>query len=67
MKMEQNVLLSFKCGRVFKHQGEDPTARINSISFHRTSDLLVSAADDDSIRLYNTQTGLEDRCGASFV
>lgn len=42
-------------------QGEDPTARINSISFHRTSDLLVSAADDDSIRLYNTQTGLEDR------
>lgn len=142
MKLDQNVLLSFKCGRVFKHQvrrawalsrnsrcraagragvrpplgqhatvrpimlissyrpgtgrgprrpcrrcrhvpppppcsgrvlrpthhqdpsllqGEDPTARINSISFHRTSDLLVSASDDDSIRLYNTQTGLEDR------
>lgn len=42
-------------------QGPDPTARINSISFHRTEDLLVSASDDDTIRLYNTQTGSESK------
>ena len=48
-------------------QYEDPTARINSLSFHRTADLLVTASDDDSIRLYNTQTGVEDRCGCVFV
>lgn len=42
-------------------QGADPTARINSISFHRTEDLLVSASDDDTIKLYNTQTGTESK------
>lgn len=45
----------------FSQQGEDPTARINSISFHRTEDFLVSASDDDTIRLYNTQTGVETK------
>lgn len=42
-------------------QGEASTARINSISFHRTADLLVTASDDDSIRVYNTQSGTQDR------
>lgn len=47
--------------RHFALQGMDSTARINSISFHRTEDLLVSASDDDTIQLYNTQTGLESK------
>jgi COMPASS component SWD2 len=34
-------------------------AQINSISFHRTHDLLVSASNDDSIKIYNTQDGEE--------
>eukprot|EP00850_Spirogloea_muscicola_P011597 SM000072S21231 [mRNA] locus=s72:477877:480329:- [translate_table: standard] len=31
-------------------------SRVSCIDFHRTEDLLVSAADDESIRLYNTAT-----------
>ena len=27
---------------------------INSMDFHRTEDFLVTASDDESIRLYNT-------------
>lgn len=34
-------------------------ARVNSVDFHRSEDLLVTAGDDDAIRLYNTQSGLE--------
>ena len=33
--------------------------RVNSIDFHRSEDLLVTAGEDDAIRLYNTQTGME--------
>lgn len=32
---------------------------INSLDFHRSEDLLVTAGDDDAIRLYNTQNGTE--------
>jgi len=32
---------------------------VNSIDFHRSEDLLVTAGEDDAIRLYNTQTGME--------
>ena len=42
--------------------GDDATARINSLSFHRTEDKLVTASDDDAIRLYDTQTGAESKC-----
>lgn len=34
-------------------------ARVNSVDFHRSEDLLVTAGDDDAIRLYNTQSGME--------
>lgn len=40
------------------------TAAINSISFHRTADLLVTASDDDAICLYNTQTAQREQCVA---
>lgn len=47
------VIRAMGMGRVFK----DYQARVNSLDFHRTEDLLISASDDDSIRLYNTATG----------
>eukprot|EP00983_Pelagomonas_calceolata_P109195 1159533-Pelagomonas_calceolata.AAC.1 len=33
---------------------QDNQARINSMDFHRTEDMLVTASDDDSIHVYNT-------------
>ena len=36
---------------------QDSEATINSLDFHRTEDLLVTASDDDSIHLYNTSAG----------
>lgn len=33
--------------------------RVNSISFHRTEDLLVSASNDDLIKIYDTSRGKE--------
>jgi WD40 repeat protein len=42
--------------------GTQETAdRINSLDFHRTEDLLVTAGDDDSIRTYNIQSGLASK------
>lgn len=32
-------------------------AKINSLDFHRTEDLLITASDDESIRLYNISSG----------
>lgn len=52
MQLDDTVLQCFKPARVFK----DNEARINSIDFHRTEDLLVTAGDDDAINVYNTQT-----------
>ncbi len=36
---------------------QDSEATINSLDFHRTENLLVTASDDDSIHLYNTSAG----------
>jgi WD40 repeat protein len=38
---------------------QDYTSRINSMDFCRTEDVLVTASDDDSIRVYNIATGTE--------
>ena len=40
-----------------KNLSQDYSARINSLDFHRSADLLVTAADDDSIKLYGLETG----------
>ena len=32
--------------------------RINSLAFHRTEDLLVTAGDDDTLHVYNTASGI---------
>ncbi|GAX79850.1 hypothetical protein CEUSTIGMA_g7290.t1 [Chlamydomonas eustigma] len=53
LNVDDNVVRSMGMGRVFK----DYQMKVNSVDFHRTEDLLITASDDDSIRLYNTATG----------
>ncbi|KAG0556495.1 hypothetical protein M758_11G056500 [Ceratodon purpureus] len=53
-KMELNdvVIKSMNMGAVFKDYG----GTINSLDYHRTEDLLVTASTDDTIRLFDTAT-----------
>eukprot|EP00887_Chlorella_sp_A99_P001630 scaffold8.g1630.t1 len=53
LQLDEAVLRSFGRGRVFA----DYEGRINSLAFHRSQDLLVTAADDDSIRVFDTEQG----------
>eukprot|EP00249_Psilotum_nudum_P006786 c20058_g1_i1 orf=75-1067(+) len=50
MELSERVVHSMGIGAVFK----DSTGKINSMDFHRTEDFVVTASDDDSIRLYDT-------------
>eukprot|EP00200_Dunaliella_tertiolecta_P004296 CAMPEP_0202349436 /NCGR_PEP_ID=MMETSP1126-20121109/6933_1 /ASSEMBLY_ACC=CAM_ASM_000457 /TAXON_ID=3047 /ORGANISM="Dunaliella tertiolecta, Strain CCMP1320" /LENGTH=288 /DNA_ID=CAMNT_0048941255 /DNA_START=162 /DNA_END=1025 /DNA_ORIENTATION=+ len=52
--VNDRVMRFMGSGRVFK----DNQARINSMDFHRTEDMLVTASDDDSIHVYNTASGM---------
>jgi COMPASS component SWD2 len=36
---------------------QECNSRVNSIDFHRTHDLLVSAGDDDILHVYDTAEG----------
>jgi COMPASS component SWD2 len=36
---------------------QECNSRVNSIDFHRTHDLLVSAGDDDTLHVYDTAEG----------
>ncbi|KAH7387381.1 hypothetical protein KP509_16G020200 [Ceratopteris richardii] len=47
--LSEPLVNSMAVGAVFK----DYSGKINSLDFHRTEDLLVTASDDESIRLYN--------------
>lgn len=40
---------------------QDNSDRINSLDFHRTQDLLVTAGDDDAIHVYNTERATEQK------
>mmetsp|Transcript_26980 Transcript_26980/g.58990 ORF Transcript_26980/g.58990 Transcript_26980/m.58990 type:complete len:322 (-) Transcript_26980:297-1262(-) len=53
LQVTDRVIRAMGIGRVFKEN----TARVNSIDFHRTEDVLITGSDDDSIRLYDTATG----------
>ncbi|KNA21543.1 hypothetical protein SOVF_042030 [Spinacia oleracea] len=48
-ELDDDVVRSMAIGAVFSDFG----GQINSIDFHRTSDLLVTASADDSVRLYD--------------
>eukprot|EP00884_Botryococcus_braunii_P000796 jgi/Botrbrau1/10717/Bobra.357_1s0019.1 len=53
MQLNDEAIRSFGKARVFKEAG----AKINSIDFHRVEDLLFTASSDDTIHVYNIQTG----------
>uniref|UniRef100_A0A803MSE2 Uncharacterized protein n=1 Tax=Chenopodium quinoa TaxID=63459 RepID=A0A803MSE2_CHEQI len=48
-QLDDDIVRTMFIGAVFSDFG----GKINSIDFHRTSDLLVTASDDDSVRLYD--------------
>ncbi|KAJ7545674.1 hypothetical protein O6H91_08G005500 [Diphasiastrum complanatum] len=50
MEITDDLMSGMNIGAVFK----DYCGKINSLDFHRTDDLLVTASDDESIRLYDT-------------
>jgi WD40 repeat protein len=53
---ELTTLPHFHTSTLLPHT-QDYNARVNSLDFHRSEDLLITASDDDSIRLFNTSTG----------
>ncbi|KAK9787371.1 hypothetical protein WJX73_005201 [Symbiochloris irregularis] len=58
MQLTDEVVKGFEKTRVFKDYGNK---RINSLDFHRAEDWLAVAGDDDSLHLYNTQTGTQHK------
>lgn len=49
LELTEEILQSMEVGMVFR----DYSGRISSLDFHRTSSYLVTASDDESIRLYD--------------
>lgn len=52
-ELNDEIVRSMAIGAVFSDFG----GKINSIDFHRTADLLVTASEDDSVRLYDVANG----------
>eukprot|EP00268_Persea_americana_P059650 TRINITY_DN7351_c1_g2_i2.p1 TRINITY_DN7351_c1_g2~~TRINITY_DN7351_c1_g2_i2.p1 ORF type:complete len:346 (+),score=46.01 TRINITY_DN7351_c1_g2_i2:103-1140(+) len=48
-ELDDETVRSMSIGAIFT----DYVGKISSIDFHRTDDLLVTASEDDSVRLYN--------------
>ncbi|KAI9106889.1 hypothetical protein K1719_022417 [Acacia pycnantha] len=48
-ELDDDLVRSMSVGAVFS----DFNGKINSIDFHRKDDLLVTASEDDSVRLYD--------------
>ncbi|CAI0455064.1 unnamed protein product, partial [Linum tenue] len=48
-ELDEDTVRSMAVGAVFNDFG----GKINSVDFHRKDDLLVTASDDDSVRLYD--------------
>ncbi|XP_039143338.1 protein ANTHESIS POMOTING FACTOR 1 [Dioscorea cayenensis subsp. rotundata] len=52
MELDDEMVHSMAIGAVFT----DYEGNISSLDFHRTEDLLITASEDDSVRLYNIAT-----------
>ncbi|KAK1280814.1 hypothetical protein QJS04_geneDACA002761 [Acorus gramineus] len=48
-ELDEEAVRCMSVGAVF----DDNAGKINSIDFHRTEDLLITAGEDDSVRLYD--------------
>ncbi|KAK7342873.1 hypothetical protein VNO80_25831 [Phaseolus coccineus] len=53
LELGEEILQSMEVGMAFK----DYNGRISSLDFHRASSYLVTASDDESIRLYEVTSG----------
>lgn len=51
-QLDDEIFRSMSIGAVFS----DFVGKINSLDFHRTADLLITACEDDSVRLYDIAT-----------
>ena len=64
MKLTESVVKTFRTAKNFKEN----TQRINSVDFSVQGDTLISSSDDESINIYDCQTGtcvtrsLADHC-----
>ncbi|XP_038997579.1 protein ANTHESIS POMOTING FACTOR 1 isoform X1 [Hibiscus syriacus] len=52
LELTEEIIQSMEIGMVFK----DYSGRISSMDFHRTSNYLVTASEDESIRLYDVSS-----------
>ncbi|XP_065175489.1 WD repeat-containing protein 82-like [Sycon ciliatum] len=55
MKLTQEVLRSFTVAKVFRENND----RVNSLSYSANGELLISSSDDDSIVVYDCQSGVQ--------
>lgn len=53
MKLTEPVIKSFRSAKNFREN----TMRINSVDFSLQGDTLISSSDDESIFIYDCQTG----------
>ena len=53
MKLTESVVKTFRTAKNFKEN----TQRINSVDFSVQGDTLISSSDDESINIYDCQTG----------
>ncbi|XP_052197748.1 protein ANTHESIS POMOTING FACTOR 1 isoform X3 [Diospyros lotus] len=54
LELTEEILQSMEVGMIFR----DYNGRISSMDFHRTSSFLVTASDDESIRLYDVANAM---------
>lgn len=53
MKLTEQVIKSFRAAKTFREN----TLRINSVDFSLQGDTLISSSDDESIFIYDCQSG----------
>lgn len=54
MKLTEQVIKNFRSAKTFREN----TLRINSVDFSVQGDTLISSSDDESIVIYDCQTGM---------
>lgn len=61
---ECSLLITFRHRQLsssFLQPSPGDDAQVNSLAFHRTHDFLVTASNDDAIRVYDTYNGVEQK------
>ncbi|KVI08777.1 WD40 repeat-containing protein [Cynara cardunculus var. scolymus] len=63
LELTEEIIQSMEVGMAFR----DYNGRISSMDFHRTSNYLVTASDDESIRLYDVANATYVSCLTSII